>query len=147
MKVEVRLVPERTEPALVIEANALTPAVEELARRLRETEEGPLVGWQGERAFPLEPGRLIRFYGQDKGVFAQDEAGEVYALRLRLYELEERLEGHTFARVSNSEIVNLRKVTALDLSLSGTIKMTLCGDVVCWVSRRNVKNIKKALGL
>jgi len=147
MKVEVRIVPEREESALVIEAPALTSQVEDLARRLRAAEEGPFLLWQGERAFPLEPGRLVRFYGQDKGVFAQDDAGETYAVKLRLYELEERLDPHDFVRVSNSEIVNLRKVTALDLSLSGTIKLTLAGGGVCWVSRRSVKNIKKALGL
>ena len=50
-------------------------------------------------------------------------------------------------RVSNSEIVNLDRVTALDLTLTGTIKMTLAGAAVCWVSRRYVKKIKQALDL
>ena len=35
----------------------------------------------------------------------------------------------------------------LDLTLAGTIKMTLEGGTVCWVSRRYVKKIKQALGL
>ncbi|MCI9368421.1 MAG: LytTR family transcriptional regulator, partial [Oscillospiraceae bacterium] len=43
--------------------------------------------------------------------------------------------------------VNLDRVTALDLTLTGTIKMTLEGGTVCWVSRRYVKKIKGALGL
>lgn len=69
-------------------------------------------------------------------------------MRLRLYELEERLDRHTFVRISHSEIVNLKRVTALDLSFSGTIKMTLAdGAAVCYVSRRYVKKIKEALGL
>ena len=42
---EVRLVPEREEKTLVIEAPALTPEVEELARRLREENEGPVLGF------------------------------------------------------------------------------------------------------
>ena len=71
----------------------------------------------------------------------------VYDLRERLYELEGKLDRHTFVRISHSEIVNLRKVTALDLSLTGTIRMTLAGGVVCYVSRRYVKKIKEALGL
>ncbi len=107
----------------------------------------PIPGYQGERVIPLDPARIARFYTQEKGVFAQDTAGETYAVKLRLYELEERLDGRVFVRASNSELVNLRHVTALDLSLSGAIKLTLVGGGVCWVSRRNVKNIKKALGL
>ena len=86
-----------------------------------------------------------RFYTDGKGVSAQTEAG-VYAVRLRLYELEERLGRRGFLRVSHSELVNSRKITALDLSLTGTIRMTLGdGAAVCYVSRRYVKRIKQAL--
>lgn len=147
MEVEVRVVGTREKPAIVIEAAALTQEVEDLAARLRLSEEGALLGWAGETAVPLKLGEVLRFYGADKAVFAQTAAGE-FRLRQRLYELAERLDGHTFVRISNSEIVNLRQVTALDLTLAGTIKMTLAGGAaVCWVSRRNVKNIKTALGL
>ena len=52
-----------------------------------------------------------------------------------------------FARISHSEIVNLRQVTALDLGLTGTIRMTLKGGTACYVSRRYVKKIKEVLGL
>ena len=44
-------------------------------------------------------------------------------------------------------MVNLNKVTALDLSLTGTIRLTLEGDVAVYVSRRYVKKIKQVLGL
>ena len=95
---------------------------------------------------PLREEAILRCFAQDKGVKAQTAEG-VYDLRERLYELEARLDRHTFVRISHSEIVNLRKVTALDLSLTGTIKMTLAEGVVCYVSRRYVKRIKEALGL
>lgn len=147
MKVELRLVPERAEPALVVEAPALTPAVEELLRRLEALEDGTLPGFRGEKAFLLKTADIIRFYGENKAVFAEDGAGERYEVKFRLYELEEKLDSRTFVRISNSEMVNLKQVTALDLTLGGTIKMTLAGGTVCWVSRRNVKNIKRALGL
>ena len=73
--------------------------------------------------------------------------GQEYTLRLRLYELEELLSPSRFARISNGEIVNLKAVTALDLSLTGTIQMTLTGGVVTYVSRRYVKKIKQTLNL
>lgn len=89
---------------------------------------------------------VLRFYAEDKGVFCQTGKG-TFTVRQRLYELEEQLAGARFVRVSNSEIVNLDRVTGLDLTLAGTIKMTLEGGTVCWVSRRYVKKIKSALGL
>lgn len=140
MKVEVKLDPALEGPRLILEVPALTRLVEEL-------EDGTPPGFREERAYLLHTARLVRFYGQDKAVFAQDEAGESYEVKSRLYELEGKLDRHTFVRISNSEIINLKKVTALDLTLSGTIKMTLQGGTVCWVSRRYVKKIKEALEL
>ena len=50
-------------------------------------------------------------------------------------------------RISNGEIINLDKVTAVDLSLTGTIKLTLEGAAAVYVSRRYVRKIKQVLGL
>lgn len=147
MNVEIRIVPEREAPGLILEAPALTPQLEALAQRLSNLDDGTLPGFQGERAFLLDTARLTCLYAQDKGVFARREDGQVFSLRFRLYELEERLDSHTFVRISHSEMVNLKKVTALDLKLSGTIKMSLADGTACYVSRRYVKKIKEALGL
>lgn len=148
MKVEIRIVPERTEPTVVIETPALTARTEELAAQLRALPPEALTLWQGDRAVRCPAADILRFYAEDKGVFAQLADGMVCSVRLRLYELEEQLDRHTFVRISHSEIVNLKRVTALDLSLSGTIKMTLAGGAaVCYASRRYVKKIKEAVGL
>ena len=58
---------------------------------------------------------LFRIYAEEGKVFAKTEY-DLYQLRLRLYELEERLDDTLFVRISNSEIVNLKKVKNLDLS-------------------------------
>lgn len=147
MKVQIKLDPACPEPVLTIRAARLTPQLQALAQRLESEEEGRLLGWQGERVTVLDSASLTRFYAQDRGVFCQDTAGETYALRLRLYELEEQLDPRRFVRISNSELVNLGQITALDLKLSGTIKLTLTGGVTSFVSRRNVKKLKEALGL
>ena len=89
---------------------------------------------------------VLRFYGEDKDIRVQT-TDSIYTIRERLYELERRLAGRPFARVSHSEIVNLKQVTTLDLSLTGTIRMTLTGGVTVYVSRRYVKKIKEVLGL
>lgn len=144
MEVRIQIDPGCEGVSVTITAGALTDEVKALARRLEGGE--TLLGWRDGEAFPLPAEELLRCYGEDKGVKAQTARG-VFDLRERLYELEGRLDRHTFVRISQSEIVNLHKVTALDLKLTGTIKMTLTGGTVCYVSRRYVKKIKEALGL
>lgn len=144
MEVKLNIVPDCGEVSVTITAPALTDEVKALAARLSGG--GALTGWQGERAYPIQEEDLLRCFAQDKGVKAQTAQG-VYDLRERLYELESKLDRHTFVRISHSEIVNLKKVTALDLSLTGTIRMTLSDGTACYVSRRYVKKIKEALGL
>ena len=108
---------------------------------------GDLLGFREDGdAVPLDLDTVLRFYGENKDVQAQT-AEAVYTVRERLYELERRLAGHPFARVSHSEIVNLKRVTSLDLSLTGTIRITLTGGVTVYVSRRYVKKMKEVLGL
>ena len=72
-------------------------------------------------------------------------AGEETAPALR--QEEERLAALRFARISHSEIINLKQVKALDLTFTGTIRITLADGTVCWASRRYVKKIKEVLGL
>ena len=145
LKIDVTLDPALEELLIKV----LSPGeTEELAALLERLEERPpLTGFRDGSAVPLEAGEVLRFYGEDKEVRAQALGGAVYTVRLRLYELEERLDRRTFVRVSHSEIVNWKRVTALDLSLSGTIRVTLEGGVVTYVSRRYVKKIKEVLGI
>ena len=147
MKVEIRIEPQLKTPQVVICAPAATPEVLALAQRLRQEGRSPTfsVFREGE-ALLLSLGDILRFFTDGKGVSCQT-AGGVYAVRQRLYELEEELEDARFVRVSNSEIVNLNKVSALDLSLTGTIKLTLEGAAAVYVSRRYVRKIKQVLGL
>lgn len=146
MDVTVKIEPGRREPRVVLYAGADTPELRELAEKLAGLSLGPVPAFQGERAVLLEPRQVLRFFADGRGVSAQTEEGS-FAVRLRLYELEERLTPRGFLRVSHSELVNRRKITGLDLSLTGTIRMTLEGDVTVYVSRRYVKKIKEALGL
>ncbi|MFQ9095084.1 MAG: LytTR family DNA-binding domain-containing protein, partial [Ruminococcus sp.] len=65
----------------------------------------------------------------------------------QLYELEQLLDEKTFVRISKSEIINLRFVKRLDLSITGTIGIQLKTGETAYVSRRYVNRIKSILGL
>jgi DNA-binding LytR/AlgR family response regulator len=72
----------------------------------------------------------------------RDNAIEVHH---RLYELEEMLEGTSFIRISNSEIVNFDTVTSLDMGLTGTIELSTVDGRKYYVSRRYMREIKDYL--
>ncbi len=146
MNIEVELDPALRELLVKILAPGETEELAALLARL-EGEPPALLGFREGGAVPLDPAELLRFYGEDKEVRAQTLNGEIYTVRQRLYELEERLDRRTFLRLSHSEIVNWKRVTALDLSLTGTIRVTLEGGVTTYVSRRYVKKIKEVLGI
>ena len=146
MKVELKIQPDLTEANLVIYAPQETEELRQLMEQLAKMDLSPIPAQKEDRTILLPPETILRFFTNGKGVMAQT-AEDTYPIRLRLYELEERLDPHTFVRISNSEMVNLKKVTSLDLSLTGTIRMTLNGSVTAYVSRRYVKKIKQAIGL
>ena len=146
MEVEFRLEPGLQEPKIIIAAGAESEDLRRLARELAGLALGPVTVWQGEQALRLPQEEFLRFYADGKGVSAQTAQGS-FTVRLRLYELEERLDRRRFDRISNSEIINLNRVTAVDLSLAGTIRMTLDGSTAAYVSRRYVKKIKETLNL
>lgn len=144
MEVEIRVEPGRQEPKIVILAGTESEELNRLADSLAELALGPVQVNRREERLLLPQGEFLRFYADGKGVSGQT-AEEVYTVRLRLYELEERLDPSRFVRISNSEIINLDRVTSVDLSLSGSICMTLDGAVKAYVSRRYMKKIKEVL--
>ncbi len=89
---------------------------------------------------------MIRIYLNSGKVVAVTDKGE-YILRLRLYEIENLLLTDQFIRISNSGIINLKKVNNFDLSFTGTICVKLSNGVTTYVSRRYVPKLKKILGI
>lgn len=146
MEIEFKPDPAQPEPKITVTAAALTDEVKELLLRLEHGRPSAITATQGNRVVLLAPEDILRFFADGKSVSVQTAEG-IFCVRQRLYELEDLLDRHKFVRISHSEIVNLSHVTALDLSLSGTIRMTLTGGVTCFVSRRSLKKIRQALDL
>ncbi len=146
MEIEIKIDETVKEPKIIVVTDKMTEEVSQIIKRLSEDGEKTIAGFQDGIAKVLEPDSLFRVYASNGKVLAQTSHGE-YQLRLRLYELEQRLDGHFFVRISNSEIINLKKVKGFDLSFAGTICVMLSNGTVTYVSRRYVAKIKKILGI
>ena len=146
MQVEIKIDDSCTEPKVIILTDKVTDEINDILNTLSSKTPEVITGFFNDLAEILSPDDIIRIYAESGKTFATVNKKE-YIIRRRLYELEEQLTKHSFVRISNSEIINLKKVRNFDLSLSGTICVTLSDGTATYVSRRYVSKIKKVLGL
>ena len=92
----------------------------------------------------IRPAEIFSFYAEAQHVVALGKDTR-YTMNEKLYQLEKLLESLGFVRISKSEIVNFRKIKALDLGITGTIKVILRNGYETYTSRRNVARIKELL--
>lgn len=146
MQVEIKIDSTCEEPRIVIHTNKMTDEINALVKKISEEAPQVISGFRNDALEVLEQSKILRIYASAGKIFATTTSGE-YILRLRLYELEERLDKNQFVRISNSEIINLKEVRSFDLSFTGTICVSLSDGTVTYVSRRYVKKIKQVLGI
>jgi len=146
MQIEIKIDQSCTEPKVIVLTDRMTDEINAIVRKLSEEAPEMLAGFRDEFLELIEPRDIIRVYAESGRVIAMTDRGE-YTLRQRLYELEEKLDKSRFIRISNSEIINLRKAKKFDLSIAGTICVSLANGQSSYVSRRYVSKIKQALGI
>ena len=146
MQIEIKIDETFKEPKIIVITSKMTEELNALIKRLADEQPKIIVGVKDEIVEILEPHNIYRIYAQSGKVLAQADKGE-YSLKLRLYEVEQRLDEQMFVRISNSELINLKKVKGFDLGFTGTICVTLLNGSITYVSRRYVSKIKQVLGL
>lgn len=146
MQVEIKIDSTYTEPKIIIMTAAITEEINNLIDQLSPNSAQIMSGIKDGKIELIEQADLYRIYAGAGKVFAATDKGE-YTLRLRLYEMEERLNPKQFVRISNSEIINLKKVKNFDLNFAGTICVELINGTKTYVSRRFVSRIKTILGI
>jgi DNA-binding LytR/AlgR family response regulator len=146
MKIKLIIDKKYTEPEIHICNEEKNSETERLAGIVAQAVSTTITGYTDHGMELLTCESIIRIYIENQKIFAVTTNG-TYRLHQRLFELEELLDGRRFTRISNSEIVNLRKIKRLDTSVTGTILMYLQEDITTFVSRRYVTKIKKVLGI
>lgn len=146
MQVEIKIAPDCKEPKVIVVTDRMTDEVNAIIQKLSEEQPKMIAGFRDDAVVVLEPSDIVRIFAATGKVYAETTHGD-YLLRLRLYEVEQRLDRGSFVRISNSDIVNLKKVKGFDLSFAGTICVTLSNGTVTYVSRRFVAKIKQLLGI
>ena len=74
-----------------------------------------------------------------------DTADKSYTVSGTITKYENELDSERFFRISQSEIINLYKVSFFDFNLAGNVSVELDNGERSWVSRRSVKPLRDKL--
>ena len=146
MKVDIIIDETLEETQVKIFAKGYSKEVETIKDLLADRIIDKIVAFRDKEVFILSHEEIIRIFAQDKRVFIKTKNG-TFSSRLTVSELENRLGKKKFMGISRSDIVNLDFVKKLDLSFTGTIAVELTNGDVAYVSRRNLKEFRRVLGL
>ena len=126
-------------------SNALTDEVRAVVGELHEIYDYNIPGTDeiGNKRM-IRRTEILSAYSEGQRVIVLTGDGR-YAVQKKLYELENELGDTNFIRISKSEIINIRKIKSLDMSITGTIRLVMKTGYETYVSRRNVAKIKEKL--
>ena len=146
MKLEIKINEQCEETKIIIEAKTIEDEVIKLIENLQNKESQTINGFKNEEMYILNQDEIETIYTEDGKIFAKENNNK-YLLKKRLYELEEILNPKKFVRISNSEIVNMKKVSKISFKITGTIILYFTNGNKAFVSRRYIKKIKEFLGI
>ena len=143
MKVEVIVDEKYTEPNVQIYADKITDEISYLLDIIQNKDKLQIHGFSDDQLYIININDLFLIYSENGKVYAKT-SDSTYLIKYRLYQLEEFLD-RNFIRISNSEIINIKKVKNLDFEVLGTIKINFINNTYTYSSRRFIKKIKDYL--
>lgn len=146
MKVQLHIDEKFSEEKVIIEAPALSDAIQQLMKFAQQLGKNKVIrAKKEEEIYLLDTAEIQRVYIENRQVWAET-ATDNYLLGLPLYQVLELLPTD-FLQISQSEIINIKQIDHLKLTGSGLIQITLKNGQITYSSRRYLKAIKEKLQL
>ncbi len=101
-------------------------------------------GWTFMERYGVNPEYIILLMRDGRYVTVKTTNAE-YTIRGALIHIEKELNSTWFVRISQSEIINMRYVKSWNLVGDGCRQIELENNIVCYVSRRYVTQIRDKL--
>ena len=146
MKVQLYIDEKFSEEKVIIEAPALSDAIQQLMKFAQQLGKNKVIrAKKEEEIYLLDTAEIQRIYTENRQVWVET-ATDTYLLGLPLYQVLELLPAD-FLQISQSEIINTKQIDHLKLTGSGLIQITLKNGLITYSSRRYLKAIKEKLQL
>ncbi len=149
--IKISIVPDRscTEPEVIIKTGSRSPDVEKIINAIEQCmeEEYPRITvYNDDQVFLVNQWDITRVYTENRRLLVCTDTG-TYVAKGSLTDMESLLGEDHFIRISRFEVVNLKKVSSFDLSISGTIRVQFIDGSETYVARRYVRDISDKLAL
>ena len=128
-----------------INCSQLTPDIERMISLLRVMDK-KLTGVKNGQMYFLDSNQILYIETVDKKTFFYTSE-DVYETSLKLYELEDELDGTDFFRSGKSSIIQLGHIKSLKADLDGRIMVTMDNNEKLIVSRQYAQEFKRKLGV
>ena len=146
MKVQLYIDEKFSEEKVIIEAPALSDAIQQLMKFAQQLGKNKVIrAKKEEEIYLLDTAEIQRVYIENRQVWAETATGN-YLLGLPLYQVLELLPTD-FLQISQSEIINIKQIDHLKLTGSGLIQIAMKNGLITYSSRRYLKVIKEKLQL
>lgn len=135
---------ENEEERVLIYAHDRTRLVENI-ESLVLSSEIDLTGSYDNEIIKIDINDVVCFISENNKVYALI-GDKKYQIRYRLYQIEE-LNLNMFIKINQSCLANKTKIKRFETSIGGALKVVFKNGYVDFISRRELKNVKKRMGL
>ena len=135
---------ENEEERVLIYAHEKTRFVEDI-ESLVLSSEIDLIGNCDSEIIKIDINDVICFVSDNNKVFALI-GDKKYQIKYRLYQIEE-LNLNMFIKINQSCLANKNKIKRFETSIGGALKVVFKNGYIDYISRRELKNVKKRMGL
>ena len=125
----------------VNERNELVEKIEEIIGVKKDI----ILGYKDNEILRISPSDADCFFTDNNRIYAF-VGEEKYLLKIRIYQIEEMLDSN-FMKINRGCIVNIKKIKKFEMSFGGTISVVLTNGFKDYISRRELKNVKRRMGL
>ena len=145
MKISIDIDSTKQDTEIQISCKSLTPEIEKIIATLRMLNQQIMVE-KDEETYVLDVTKILYIEAVDRKTFVYTKE-DCFESKLKLYEMEERLEESGFFRASKSCLIQLRHIKSLKSDMDRKIKVTLENGERIIVSRQYADEIKRKLGV
>ncbi len=145
MKISIDIDSTKQDTEILVSCKTLTPEIEKIIATLRMINQQIMVE-KNQETFILDVAKIMFVEAVDRKTFVYTKE-DCFESKLKLYEMEERLEESGFFRVSKSCLVQLHFIRSLKNDMDRKLKLTLENGEHLIVSRQYAEELKRKLGV
>lgn len=135
------------EPSVTVVCDKVTRAVSQIEALCKEegADNEILYGYAEDEVLPLELDAITCFFTRDGRVFARIN-GKDYSVKLRIKQVMELVDA-SFMKINQGCVANVARIKKFSVSFGGALRVIFDDGYSDYVSRRELGQVKRRLGL